>query len=556
MAAPRQELVFAPLGGVGEIGMNLSIYGLGDERQRTWMAVDLGVSFAAEEHLPGVDLILPDIRYLIEERKNLVGLVLTHAHEDHFGAVLELWPKLKVPIYATPFTAALLAAKRASEPGAPEIPVTVVPLGGRFKVGPFDVELVTMAHSIPESNALIIRTPAGTVLHTGDWKIDPTPVLGDATDEKKLRALGEKGCLALIGDSTNAVRDGRSPSEADVAKTIAGLVKAARGRVAVTTFASNVGRLRSVAEAARAAERELVIVGRAMDRVIGVARETGYWNDMPEARPADAYGYLPPNKVVALCTGSQGEPRAALARIAEDQHPDVTLSRGDCVIFSARAIPGNEKAIGRVLNGLIDQGIDVITDRTHLVHVSGHPRRAELEELIGWVKPAILIPVHGEALHLSEHAALARRCGVKQVIQIRNGDLLRLSPDARVIDEVPSGRLYKDGTLVVEADARTVADRRRLSFAGCVSVALAITDKGALVADPELDLIGIPERDRDGGSLEEAVYDAVVETFESLPRKRRSDPDAVAESIRRAVRAAIVQRWGKKPMCHVHVLAV
>ena len=329
MAGPAQELVFAPLGGVGEIGMNLSIYGLGDERHRQWLAVDLGVSFASEEHLPGVDLILPDIRYLVEERKNLAGLVLTHAHEDHYGALLDLWPKLKVPIYATPFTAALLAAKRASEPGAPEIPVTIVPLGSRFKVGPFDIELVSMAHSIPESNALIIRTPAGTVLHTGDWKIDPTPILGDVTDEKKLRALGDEGCLAIVGDSTNAVRDGRSPSEADVAKTIAELVKNARGRVAVTTFASNVARLRTVIDAARAAEREVVVVGRAMERIIQVARETGYLEGVQDLRAVDAYGYLPPNKVVALCTGSQGEPRAALSRIAEDQHPDVTLSRGD-----------------------------------------------------------------------------------------------------------------------------------------------------------------------------------------------------------------------------------
>ncbi len=556
MTGAPQELVYAPLGGVGEIGMNLSIYGLGNEQRRSWLAVDLGVSFASEEHLPGVDLILPDIRYLVEERKSLAGLVLTHAHEDHFGAVLELWPRLKVPVYATPFTAALLAAKRASEPGAPEIPVTIVPLGGRFKAGPFDIELVTMAHSIPESNALIIRTPGGTVLHTGDWKLDSTPVLGDVTDETKLRALGAEGCLALIGDSTNAVRDGRSPSEADVAKTIAELVRTARGRVAVTTFASNVGRLRSVAEAARAAGRELVVVGRAMDRIIQVARETGYWNDMPEARPVDAYGYLPPNKVVALCTGSQGEPRAALARIAEDQHPDVTLSRGDCVIYSARTIPGNEKAVGRVINGLIEQGIEVITDRTHLVHVSGHPRRAELEDLIGWVKPKILIPVHGEALHMSEHAALARRLGVKEVVQCRNGDLVRLSSDARIIDEVPAGRLYKDGGLLVEADARTIADRRRLGFAGAVSIALAITDKGVLAADPELDLIGIPERDRDGGLIIEAVNDAIIQTYESLPRGRRRDPDAVAESIRRAVRATIAQRWGKKPMCHVHVLTV
>ena len=555
MAGP-QDLVFAPLGGVGEIGMNLSIYGIGDERRRTWLAIDLGVSFASEEHLPGIDLILPDIRYLVEERKNLVGLVLTHAHEDHYGALIELWPKLKVPIYATPFTAALLEAKCAGEPGAPEIPVKIIPVGGRFNVGPFDVELVTMAHSIPESNALIIRTPAGTVLHTGDWKIDPTPILGDRTDEKKLRALGEEGCLALVGDSTNAVREGRSPSEADVGKTIGEIIKNARGRVAVTTFASNVGRLRSVADAAKAADREVVVIGRAMERVVQIARETGYFDGVQDFRPMDAYGYLPPNKVVALCTGSQGEPRAALSRIAEDQHPEVTFSQGDTVIYSARTIPGNEKAVGRVINLLIEQGIEVITDRTHMVHVSGHPRRAELEELIGWVKPKILIPVHGEALHLHEHAALARRCGVPEVLQCRNGDLMRLAPKAGLIDEVPVGRLYKDGVLLVEADARTVADRKRLSFAGTVSVALAITDKGELVDDPSLDMIGIPERDRDGGSIHEAAYDAIVETIQSLPRARKRDPDAVGEAVKRAVRAAIAQRWGKKPMCYVHVLDV
>ena len=556
MAQLKQELVFAPLGGVGEIGMNLSIYGLGDERRRQWLMVDLGVSFAAEEHLPGVDLILPDIRYLVDERRNIAGLVLTHAHEDHFGAIIELWPQLKVPIFATPFTAALLEAKRAGEPGAPEIPVTVVQLGSRFDVGPFNIELSTMAHSIPESNALIIRTPAGTVLHTGDWKIDPTPILGDVTDEKKLRALGQEGCLALIGDSTNAVRDGRSPSESDVRKTITELIMGAKGRVAVTTFASNVARLRTVAEAARAAEREVVLVGRAMDRISHIARETGYLDGIPPFRPVDAYGYLPPNKVVALCTGSQGEPRAALSRIAADQHPDVTLSRGDLVIVSARTIPGNEKEVGRVINGLIEQGIEVITDRTHLVHVSGHPRRAELEELISWVKPKVLIPVHGEALHLSEHAKLALKCGVPDVLQCRNGDLVRLSSGVRIIDEVPSGRLYKDGNLIVSAEARTVADRKRLSFAGVVSVALALNDKGVLVADPELDLIGIPERDREGASMEEAVYDVIVDTVDGLPRARKRDPDSVAEAVRRAVRSCVAQRWGKKPMCHVHVLTV
>jgi ribonuclease J len=556
MAGPQQELVFAPLGGVGEIGMNLSIYGLRTGNRRQWLAVDLGVSFAAEEHLPGVDLILPDIRYLVEERKNLAGIVITHAHEDHFGALLELWPRLKVPVFATPFTAALLDAKRRSEPGASEIPVTIIPVGGRFTAGPFDVELVTMAHSIPEANALIIRTPLGAVLHTGDWKIDPTPILGDRTDEKKLRALGDAGCLALIGDSTNSIREGRSPSEADVAKTLAELINAAKGRVAVTTFASNVARLRAVAEAARAADRDVVVVGRAMERTVQIARELGMFDGVQDFRPMDAYGYLPPNKVVALCTGSQGEPRAALSRIAEDQHPEVTLSRGDTVIYSARTIPGNEKAVGRVINGLIDQGIEIVTDRTHLVHVSGHPRRAEVEELISWVKPQVLIPVHGEALHLSEHARIARKCGVKEVIQCRNGDLVRLSPKAGLIDEVPAGRIYKDGRLLVDAQARTVADRKRLSFAGSVSVALALTEKGELVDDPSYDLLGIPERDREGVAMHEIVHDAVLDTFDSLPRAKKRDPDAVAEAVRRGVRAAVNDRWGKKPMCHVHVLRV
>lgn len=551
------QLVFAPLGGVGEIGMNLALYGLGDERRRTWLAVDMGVSFASEEHLPGVDLILPDIRFLAEERKNLAGIVLTHAHEDHFGAVLDLWPQLRVPVYATPFTAALLEAKRQGEPGAPELPVKVIPLGGRFKVGPFDLEYVSMAHSIPESNALILRTPLGTVLHTGDWKLDPTPMVGPPTDEGKLKRLGDEGVLAVIGDSTNAVRGGRSPSETDVANNLAEIIAASPRRVAVTTFASNVARIRAVAQAARACGREVVVVGRSMERVVQVARETGYLDGVPEFRGTDMYGYLPPEKVVALCTGSQGEPRAALARIAQDDHPDVTLGRGDRVIFSSRTIPGNEKAVSAVINGLIAQDVEVITDRTHMVHVSGHPRVAEIEEMLGWVKPRILVPVHGEELHLYEHEQIGRRAGIAYVARCRNGDVLRLAPEGpEIIDEIPAGRLYKDGALLIPADGKTVQQRRKLSFAGMVFVALAITDKGAIAADPEVDLMGIPEQGRDGSDMFEIAYDAVMTTIETLPKARRRDPDAVAESVRRAVRAALAEQWRKKPACHVHVLVV
>jgi ribonuclease J len=556
MAGAPDELVFAPLGGVGEIGMNLSLYGFGPERARKWLAVDLGVAFAGDD-LPGIDLIMPDIRFLIEERRNIVGLVLTHAHEDHFGAIIDLWPRLRVPIYATPFTAALFAAKRAGEPGALEIPVHIIGLGGRFTLGPFDIEFVSVSHSIPESNGLILRTRLGNVLHTGDWKLDPTPVIGPATDEAKLRALGEEGCLALVGDSTNAIRDGRSPSETDVARSLAELISRARGRVAVTTFASNVARIRAVAAAAKACEREVVVVGRAMDRIIQVARETGYLEGVQDFRSTETYGYLPPDKVVALCTGSQGEPRAALARIAQDEHPDVTLSRGDVVIFSSRTIPGNEKAVGRVINGLVRQGIEVTTDRTHLVHVSGHPRRAEMEELYSWVKPRIVVPVHGEALHLAEHAGLARKLGVPHVVRCQNGDLVKLAPEPPgVIDEVPEGRLYKDGRLIVDAEARTVPDRRRLGFVGVVSVALALDERGMLIADPEVELIGVPEADADGQSFMEIARGAALETVEQLPRAHRRDPDAVSESVRRAVRAAVAAGWGKKPLCLVHVLTV
>jgi ribonuclease J len=556
MAGASDELVFAPLGGLGEIGMNLAIYGFGPESRRQWIAVDLGVAFA-DDALPGIDLIMPDIRYLMEERRNLLGLVLTHAHEDHFGALIDLWPKLKLPVYATPFTAALLQAKRESEPGAPEIPVKVLPLDSRFTLGPFDIELVTMAHSIPESNGLIIRTPLGAVLHTGDWKIDPTPLIGGPTDEAKLRALGGEGCLALIGDSTNAVRAGRSPSETDVAACLAELIRTAPARVAVTTFASNVARLRAVAQAAAACEREVVVVGRAMERIAQVARETGYLDGIQDFRSVEVYGHLPPDKVVALCTGSQGEPRAALSRIAQDDHPEVAFSRGDRVIFSARAIPGNEKAIMRVINGLVSQGIEVITDRTHLVHVSGHPRMDELKDMIGWVRPQILIPAHGEPLHMAEHAELARRAGVGQVVVCRDGELVRLAPGpAGKIDEVPAGRLYKDGTLLVSAEERTVADRRRLGFAGVVSVALAVSSRGELVADPEVMLTGIPVADAHGQQIEDLACEAALEAFESMPRARRRDPEAVAEAVRRAIRAALAAAWNKKPTCHVHVLEV
>jgi ribonuclease J len=552
----NDELVFLPLGGVGEIGMNLGLYGYGPPHDRSWIAVDFGVAFAGPD-LPGVDLIFPDISYLEEERASLNAIVLTHAHEDHFGAIIDLWSRLRVPVYATAFTAGLINAKLASEPGAPSIPISIVAPRQPFKLGPFEVEYINVAHSIPESHALAIRTPLGLVVHSGDWKIDETPVVSPPTDAERLRELGDEGVLALICDSTNAMRDGRSPSETEVGRELAEIVKAAKGRVAFTTFASNVGRLRSIALAAAAAGRDVVVVGRAMRRVVDVASELGYLDGLPPFLDDEAFAYLPRAKIVLLLTGSQGEPRAALARVAEDGHRHIELVPGDIVVFSSRAIPGNEKAINGIINALVGRGIRVITDRDRLVHVSGHPRRDELREMYGWLRPGIAVPVHGEAMHLAAHADFARELGIKTVLTIENGEMVRLAPaPAESIDEIVAGRIYKDGRLVGDIEAMGVAERRKLSFAGHVVVSVVLDAKGNVVFDPELETVGLPHEDGSGRPMEETIMSAAIGTLESLPRPRRRDPEVVSEAVRRAVRAAVADAWGKKPVCTVFVTVV
>jgi len=550
------ELVFLPLGGVGEIGMNLALYGLGPERDRKWLMVDCGVSFAGPD-LPGVDLVLPDIRFVEERKKDLVGILITHAHEDHYGALYDLWPRLEVPVYMTPFAAALHAAKREMEPGAPRIPTTVVDQGSRFSIGPFDLELVAVSHSLPEPNAVMIRTAMGNVLHTGDWKIDLAPGVGRAIDMDRLAALGAEGVRAMICDSTNATREGRSPSEADVAKGMAEVIAKAKRRVAVTIFASNVARIRSVAQAAAANDREVVILGRAIRRVVDVAGELGMLEGLPPFRDEEAYGYLPPDKVVALVTGSQGEPRAALAKIAFDEHRNVALSAGDTVVFSSRTIPGNDKAVGAIQNALVSRGIHIVTDRDALVHTSGHPRRDELTELYRLIQPKVAVPVHGEAVHLAAHAALAKAAGVPTVVNAKNGAIVRLLPadrDAEVTGHVHVGILVKDGSLVREPEVSGVVERRRISFAGAVAVTVVIDEGGELVGDFALSLFGLPTTDARGESFHDALGKVVEGTLESMPRARRRDDETVAEAIRRSVRSAVNERWGKKPICDVTVL--
>ncbi|MFN4273863.1 MAG: ribonuclease J [Aliihoeflea sp.] len=547
------QLVFCPLGGVGEIGMNFALYGFGPAHSRTWMIVDCGVTFP-DLTLPGVDLVLPDTRFIEEHLDKLAGIVITHAHEDHYGALLDLWPRLKAPVWMTPFAAGMLASKREGEAGAPKVPVNIYKAGDRFSVGPFEIEAIAVTHSIPEPVSLAIRTPLGTLLHTGDWKIDPEPEIGPLTDEARFRAIGDEGVLAMMCDSTNALREGESPSEMAVSRGLREVIEAAKHRVVVTTFSSNVGRIRSIAEAARDAGRQVLVLGRSMHRVIAVAEELGYLEDLPPFLAESDYGYIPRENVVVLCTGSQGEGRAALAKLARDEMRDIALAAGDTVVFSSRVIPGNETAILDIKNRLIDREINVIEDTDALIHVSGHPRRIELKQMYEWVRPHVLVPVHGEAAHLAGQAELARQCGIPRPIQVRNGDMLLLAPgDPRILDQVPFGRIFKDGKLIGTDEAIGVRDRRRLSFAGHVAVNVVLDDRYQLEGDPDLVAIGLPSVDERGEDLEDLMLEAAIGAVESIPRARRKDLDLVSEAVRRAVRAAANDAWGKKPIVTVFV---
>jgi ribonuclease J len=557
MAGENKELVFLPLGGIGEIGMNAYLYGIGPEKTREWLLVDLGVTFP-DEREPGVDLVLPDIRFAEEERSRLSGILLTHAHEDHFGAVAELWPRLRAPVYGTRFTLAFLREKLSEFGMENEVPMVEIPLGGRLKIGSFDVELVSMAHSIPETNGLAIRTPLGTVLHSADWKLDPAPGIGPATDERKLKRLGDEGVEVLVCDSTNALSEGVTESEADVATSLRRIILEARGRVAITSFSSSVSRLLAIAHAAEAAHRHLILVGRSMKRMVELARETGMWPETLKTLSEDDYGHLPAESVVLLLTGSQGEARAALARVAEGQHPRVKLGKGDLVVFSARTIPGNENAVIRIQNALADMGVEVMTEWPGgPIHASGHARRGELARLYEWVRPKTVIPMHGEARHLEAQVAFARAHGLGALSGVRNGHIVRLLPGpAEIVDEAPVGRVYRDGEILIAGDDDSIRQRRKLSFVGSVVVSVVMRANGEMAADPQTVFSGVPEFDQDGDSFAEIALKAAFGAFESIPRARRRDPDLVGEAVRKSVRAAVNNAWGKKPICTVMVSVV
>lgn len=545
-AVSRDELVFLPLGGSGEIGMNLNLYGYGPPDRRRWLMVDLGITFG-DELIPGVDVVMPDIRFIAERRRDLLGLVLTHAHEDHIGAVPYLWPLLRCPIYATPFTAHLVRAKL--DEADIDAPVTEIALNGRFDLGPFGIELITLTHSIPEPNAVAIRTPLGTVLNTGDWKIDPAPMVGEVTDEAALRRLGDEGVLAMTCDSTNVFVPGRAGSEGEVRTALTELIAARRGRrIAVTAFASNVARLETVALAAHDAGRSVALVGRSMRRIVAAAQASGYLKGLPPFVHEEEAGQLPPENAVYLCTGSQGEQGSALARIAAGEHRSAPLESGDTVIFSSRVIPGNEKKVGAMQNALAARGIEIVTDQDHLVHVSGHPCRDELADMYRWVRPRIAIPVHGELRHMMEHKRFALSLQVPDAIVAPNGSMVRLAPgEVAIVDEAPSGRVHMDGAVPVAEGEGLARARRGLGFAGFAGVSVIADGKGRIVAAPSVLSEGIPE----------TVVAAMRAAADTAARAGRIDDEAeAAERIRRAVRRAAQVAWNKRPVVRVEIVRV
>lgn len=546
MTTPGNELLFLALGGSGEIGMNVNLYGT----QGKWVMVDLGLTFADPAY-PGVDLILPDLEFIERNAKDLLGIVLTHGHEDHIGAIPYLAADLGVPLYATPFTAGLIRSKLDEEGLGDKVKLRVIEREGSFRLGPFGFTYVPLAHSIPEGNALLIDTPYGRIFHTGDWKLDDEPLLGTPSTAGELEAIGDEGVLALVCDSTNVFNDEASGSEAAVREGLDGVIAAAKGRVLVTTFASNAARVQTLGQVARDTGRQLCVAGRSLDRIISVARTCGYLEDFPPIIDFDAAMRLPPSEVMIVATGGQGEPRAALARIAFDNHP-IKLAQGDTVVFSSKQIPGNEIAIGRIQNKLAERGILMVTDRQAHVHVSGHPGRPELELMYKWIRPEIILPVHGEMRHMAEQARFAVSCGVPRGIVQQNGEVIRLAPDGpgRVGHE-RVGRLVLDGDVILPADGNTINERRRISIHGFIAVTVAIDAKGRVRGAPAIALQGVPvEEDRED-FLAEAMA-AAADAAEDGPK----DEAKLREAIRLAVRRRAAQWTGKKPIVDVAILRV
>ncbi len=552
----KEEFIFCPLGGSGEIGMNMNLFAYGNTENRKWIIVDIGVTFA-DDTVPGIDLIYPDPGFIVDKKNDLLGLVLTHAHEDHIGAIAHIWPKLLCNIYATPFTSVLIQEKFKEKKIDVGNKLKVVELNGKVKLENFNIEFVTLTHSILEPNGLSITTPSGTVLHTGDWKCDPNPLIGETINEKKLKQIGDSGVLAMICDSTNVFSPGKSGSELDVRKSLLKIMETKRKRIIVTSFASNVARMESIFYCAEKIGRKVSLVGRSMHRIYKAAKKCGYLNNLIEPiDPRDAKK-ISREKIVYLCTGSQGEPNGAMMRISNYIHPDVQIEKGDTVIFSSKIIPGNEKKLYKLHNQLVKNGIEVISEDNNFVHVSGHPNREDLKEMYNWVKPKSVIPVHGEHRHMIEHINFAKEMQVPYPVQVENGDIVQLFPGDKpeVIDKAPTGRIFVDGNISVGEESQSIKDRKNLSHNGFLEITIIISDSGSIVKKPIISFRGIPSNDENNNFIF-ALEDKINSICKTFSLKNYKQEQNLIDALKTNCRKTIKEKTGKRPYTNVNLVRI
>ena len=551
----KEELLFCPLGGSGEIGMNMNLFAYGKEDNQKWIIVDMGVTFA-DDSIPGIDLIMPDPGFIIDKKDDLLGVVLTHAHEDHIGAVAHIWPELKCKLYATPFTAALITEKFKEKKIDISPYLKIVPLNSKIKLGEFEIDFVTLTHSILEPNGLSIKTPLGTILHTGDWKIDPNPLIGNKIDEEKLKKIGDEGVSAMICDSTNIFSPGRAGSEADVRDSLLRIMELKTKRILVTSFASNVARMESIFYCAKKTGRSICLVGRSMHRIYKAAKKCGYLKGLIEPlEPRDAKK-VSKNKILYLATGSQGEPMGAMNRIINGTHPEVFLEDGDCVIFSSKIIPGNEKKLYQLQNLIVKNNMEIISEENAFVHVSGHPNRDDLKDMYKWVKPKSVIPVHGEHRHMQEHVKFAKEMQVPKTLLIENGDIIKLLPGKvpEIVDKAPSGRIYLDGSVNVETDSQSIKDRKNLSINGYLEITLLLSNNGK-IKKPIISFKGIPESQKKDPfifDMEDEIFN-ICRTFSLDNAKQQKN---LIETIKQNCRRIVREKTGKKPFTNINIARV
>ena len=551
----NDELIFCPLGGSGEIGMNMNLYAYGNEENKKWIIVDMGVTFA-DDSIPGIDLIFPDPGFILDKKNDLLGIVLTHAHEDHIGAIAHIWPKLNCNMYATPFTAALIEEKFKEKKIDVSSYLKIVPLNSKIKLGKFEIDFVTLTHSILEPNGLSITTPLGTVLHTGDWKVDPNPLIGGNIDEKKLKEIGKKGVTSMICDSTNIFSPGRAGSELEVRDSLLKIIELKSQKILITSFASNVARMESIFYCAKKTDRSICLVGRSMHRIYKAARKCGYLKDVIEPLEPKEAKKIAKNKILYLATGSQGEPMGAMNRIINGTHPDVFIESGDCVIFSSKMIPGNEKKLYSLQNKIVKENIDLITEENAFVHVSGHPNREDLKDMYSWVKPKCIIPVHGEHRHMIEHVAFAKEMQVPKTLQIENGDVIKLLPgkSPQIVDKAPSGRVYLDGSLGVESDSQSIKERKNISINGYLEITLIVLNNGK-IKKPVISFKGIPET----GENENFIFDMedeILNICRTFSIENKNQEKNLIETIKQNCRKIIKEKTGKKPFTNINIARI